>query len=82
MPRMATITTGSSLRRPFTNVRIERASVENPDDAFALIEEYYEAVDVMVRDDRGSLWRYLADPRSPIWLAYCGSRLVAFSFIL
>ena len=69
---MATMMTGGSLTRSFTCIRIERASIENPNDAFALIEEYYDAVDVVLRDDRASLWHYLGDPRSPIWVAYCG----------
>jgi GNAT superfamily N-acetyltransferase len=39
------------------------------DVAFALIEEYYEAVGVLVRDDRAALEHYLASPSSPIWIA-------------
>lgn len=37
--------------------------------AFALIEEYYEAIGVVVRDSREALGHYLDSPASPIFLA-------------
>jgi GNAT superfamily N-acetyltransferase len=46
-----------------------RATQQQADAAFALIEEYYEAVGVIVRDDRAALEHYLASPDSPIWIA-------------
>lgn len=48
---------------------VYRATAELADAAFALIEEYYEAVGVVVRDDRAALEHYLASPDSPIWIA-------------
>ncbi len=39
------------------------------DAVFALIEEYYEAIGVIVRDDRAALEHYLADEASSIWVA-------------
>ena len=48
---------------------IHRASAKHADAAFALIEEYYEAVGVLVRDSRAALEHYLASPDSPIWIA-------------
>jgi GNAT superfamily N-acetyltransferase len=50
-------------------VTIRRATAAEADAAFALIEEYYEAIGVMVRDDRAALERYLAAADSSIWLA-------------
>jgi GNAT superfamily N-acetyltransferase len=58
--------------RSTSDIRVQRAHVEHPDDALALIEEYYAAIDVAARDDRASLLRYLSDPQSAIWVAYCG----------
>lgn len=51
-------------------VRIERATAGHPDDALLLIEEYYEAVDVLVQDDRRTVLGYLIGRRSGIWVAY------------
>lgn len=52
---------------------IHRATAQQADTAFALIEEYYEAVGVVVRDDRAALEHYLASPDSPIWVATVNS---------
>jgi GNAT superfamily N-acetyltransferase len=51
------------------SISVSRAAQQQADAAFALIEEYYEAVDVVVRDDRAALQHYLASPDSPIWIA-------------
>jgi ribosomal protein S18 acetylase RimI-like enzyme len=59
--------------RDGAGIRIERANALKPDDALCLIEEYYEAVDVMVRDNRDALLRYLSDRESGVWIAYSGS---------
>lgn len=48
---------------------IQRATAREADAAFGLIEEYYEAIGVVVRDDRAALEHYLASPDSPIWIA-------------
>jgi putative acetyltransferase len=56
-----------------TDVHVERASARQPDDAFTLIEEYYEVVNVVARDNRDALLEYLSDPSSGVWIAYCGS---------
>jgi putative acetyltransferase len=52
-------------------IRVEWVSRENPDDAIQLIEEYYRAVSVTVRDDRESLLHYIAGPNSAVWVAIC-----------
>jgi GNAT superfamily N-acetyltransferase len=48
---------------------VQRATQLQADAAFALIEEYYDAVGVVVRDDRAALKHYLASADSPIWIA-------------
>ena len=48
---------------------VHRATQPQAETAFALIEEYYEAIGVVVRDDRAALEHYLASPDSPIWIA-------------
>ncbi len=43
------------------------------DDAIILIEEYYDSIDVVVRDDRDTILHYALDKESSgIWLAYSG----------
>lgn len=51
-------------------ISVQRATAEKPDDALALIEEYYQAMGVVQRDDRESLLCSLADPESAIWTGY------------
>lgn len=58
------------------SLTIQRATVREADAAFALIEEYYEAIGVVVRDDRAALEHYLASPDSPIWVATVNSEPV------
>ncbi len=48
---------------------VQRATQNQAKAAFALIEEYYEAVGVVTRDDRAALSHYLSSPDSPIWVA-------------
>lgn len=57
--------------RSVPEICVKRAQIESPDDALTLIEEYYEAVQVVARDDRATLLRYLSDAESAIWIAYC-----------
>ena len=55
-----------------TLIAVRRVTPEDrraADAAFALIEEYYEAIGVVVRDDRAALEHYLADEASSIWIA-------------
>lgn len=55
-----------------TPITVRRVTPEDrlaADAAFALIEEYYEAIGVVVRDDRAALEHYLADEASSIWIA-------------
>jgi GNAT superfamily N-acetyltransferase len=49
---------------------VRRASVADRADVFRLVEEYYEAVSVVQRDDRERLTQYVADPDCGAWLAF------------
>jgi GNAT superfamily N-acetyltransferase len=51
------------------SITVRCATTQEGDAAFALIEEYYDAIDVLVRDDRAALERYLASSDSSIWIA-------------
>jgi GNAT superfamily N-acetyltransferase len=55
---------------PSPAIAVHRATALEADIAFSLIEEYYEAIGVIVRDDRAALEHYLASPESSIWMAY------------
>lgn len=57
-------------------ISIERASVERMDEAYAIVLEYYEAVGVVLRDDRESFARDYFGDGSGVWLAYDGARVV------
>lgn len=51
-------------------VRIERALLNRMDEAYAIVREYYDAVDVAVRDDADEFAREYFGDGSGIWLAY------------
>ena len=51
------------------NLSVQRVAPHQAEAAFALVEEYYESVGVLVRDDRAALAHYLSSPDSPIWIA-------------
>ena len=51
-------------------IRIERASLERMDEAYAIVREYYEAVGVVVRDDLDSFAGDYFGAGSGVWLAY------------
>ena len=53
-----------------STIRIERADATKPQDAIALMEEYFEALQIVARDDRQTLLRYLSDPGHGVWVAY------------
>lgn len=50
-------------------IRIERATLERVDEAYAIVQEYYDAVDVVVREDADSFARVYFGPGAGIWLA-------------
>ncbi|HEX8924307.1 MAG TPA: helix-turn-helix domain-containing GNAT family N-acetyltransferase [Terriglobales bacterium] len=57
------------------DVHIVRLS-EASDDLHAIVQEYYAAVQVVVRDKPGSLQKIIDTPASGIWLAYMGDEMV------
>jgi DNA-binding MarR family transcriptional regulator/GNAT superfamily N-acetyltransferase len=56
-------------------VRVVRLTKSN-DDAIALLQEYYEAVSVVVRDTPEAIQRIIDDPGSGVWLAYLDDEAV------
>lgn len=56
-----------------SSIQVRKATRSEAEDAFRLIEEYYEEVEVLLRDDRETLLRYLDDEKNGIWVAYAGS---------
>lgn len=46
------------------------------DEAYAIVREYYEAVGVVLRDDRESFAREYFGDGSGVWLAYDGARVM------
>jgi ribosomal protein S18 acetylase RimI-like enzyme len=52
------------------NLTIRAVTAADAEDACSLIEEYYEAVNVIARDDRAQILHYISDPASCILLAY------------
>lgn len=61
---------------PDETITVVRAIAENAGDALALIEEYYEAANVVARDSRAALTEMLSDPNCAVWVAYKGQRPV------
>src|SRR6185369_12242259 len=53
-----------------TILAVTLAEAGAAEDAISLIEEYYEAVHVIARDDRAQILHYISDPHSCILLAY------------
>ena len=60
---------------------VRRVSTAEADDVSSLVEEYYDVVSVVARDDRATILDYLVDPESGVWLAYCEPLLLAVSSI-
>jgi GNAT superfamily N-acetyltransferase len=50
-------------------IRIERAGIDRVEEAYAIVQEYYEAVGVMVREDAEKFAREYFGEGAGIWLA-------------
>lgn len=50
-------------------IRIERATLERVEEAYAIVQEYYAAVDVVVREDAEEFAREYFGEGAGIWLA-------------
>lgn len=57
------------------DIRIERLTAPT-EAAQQIIEEYYEAVEVVQRDEPGALYKLIHGKRSGVWLAFAGSEAV------
>jgi GNAT superfamily N-acetyltransferase len=55
---------------------VERVTLDRLKDAYAIVREYYEAVDVVVRDDADQFAREYFAAGSGIWLASEGAAIV------
>ena len=71
LARVRSILTGHAQ----TAVRIERLAKAN-DEAIRILEEYYEAVQVVQRDTPGGVEKILKARSSGMWLAYLGDQAV------
>src|ERR1700737_2250638 len=49
---------------------VKRVSTAEGPDLLSLVEEYYDAVHVVARDDTATILDYVADSESGAWLAY------------
>jgi GNAT superfamily N-acetyltransferase len=65
---------GPHEHRQLPAVRIERITAADAG-AFAILEEYYEAVHVVQRDDAASVRSLIHEPGSGLWLAYVGDEV-------
>ena len=54
-------------------IRIEQASLDRLEGAYRIVREYYEAVDVVVRDDKETFAREYFGEGSGLWLASDGA---------
>ncbi len=58
------------------NPFIRRAEVDSLDEAFSIVSEYYDAVGVMVREDRTQFAAYYFGEGSGLWLASSGTETI------
>ena len=57
-------------------VQIHKANLADLDAAFHIIEEYYEAANVVARDAKPAFAKYHFGVRSGVWLASVGEKVV------
>jgi GNAT superfamily N-acetyltransferase len=62
--------------RHLTDYTVQRVSVAQAEDVFSLVEEYYEAGEVIARDDRPTMLDYLASSDCGVWVGYSESNPV------
>ncbi|UGQ45915.1 GNAT family N-acetyltransferase [Massilia endophytica] len=53
-------------------MKIIRATLDQLEQTHALLNEYFEAIDVVVRDTREGVKAFLGEPDHALWLAYVG----------
>lgn len=57
-------------------IRVERVGIERIDEAYGIVQEYYDAVGVVVREDADEFAREYFGPGAGIWLASEQSEVV------
>jgi ribosomal protein S18 acetylase RimI-like enzyme len=57
-------------------IRIERVGLERAEEAYGIVQEYYDAVDVEVREDAEQFAHEYFGPGAGIWLARDGEAVV------
>lgn len=62
--------------RSIMQLEIRRASLPNAKLAYQIVSEYYEAVNVVARDDEVAFQREYFGPSGAIWLAQAGTEIV------
>jgi GNAT superfamily N-acetyltransferase len=63
----------TSIASSLTMFEIKKVDESLLDDAISLIEEYYDSINIVVRDDRETILHYALDKDSSgIWLSYAG----------
>src|SRR5580698_3997162 len=58
------------------DITISRAGLDNLDQAWAIVSEYYDSVSVVVREDRTTFSSAYFNARSGFWLARIGNAVV------
>lgn len=67
----------SSLRMAYpADVKVHRATPDELDSAYSIVSEYYEAVSVLVRDERDAFEREYFVDGAGLWLATVGETIV------
>lgn len=62
---------------PVGDVRVVRATAAHFDDARRLLYEYFDVIDVVLRDDEAAIRAALADPAAAMWIAYVDGQAAA-----
>ena len=57
-------------------IEVGKAGLDQAEEAFAIVAEYYEAVEVVVREDEGEFRAKYFGPGAGIWLARDGAAVV------
>jgi len=61
--------------RTVHEVQVERATLKQSDAAYAIVAEYYEALQVVARETKAEFRNEYFGPASGLWLAWFGSSL-------
>ncbi len=62
--------------QPIAGYSVRKAGIQELDTAFCIVEEYYDAANVLARDSKDEFRRYYFGERSGVWLALINDRVV------